>query len=162
MKEIEVESYEVPSSGRSKNYRGKVVSASGGGGGTSSGGGTTASGGNADTAKVAQNLADGSSDWDKILRKDEEDSTNYPVDFVNGLKIASQLLKTVITTLTANTATASDDSLYTSAGVNARLTTEIDKLANAYLSKTKDDTAAGLITFAKGLLIGIRHYRLYR
>ena len=66
MKEIEVITSLVPAKGRSKNYQGlsrSVVSSV-----SSPFAGTS---GSSDTAKVAQNLATDSTDWDKILLKSD-------------------------------------------------------------------------------------------
>jgi hypothetical protein len=155
MKEINVETYGVPAEGRSKNYRGKTVTASVSGGSASAAspqGGSASTANMANTANVALNLSSDSTDWEKILRKDEEDSTSYAIDFLKGLKIASVLISSVLAS--SSTGAASDDSIFTSKAVQAKIEDAIKALSDIYLSKIDDDSAAGLITFLKGLKLG--------
>ena len=149
MKEINVETYGVPAEGRSKNYRGKTVTASVSGGSASA---ASPQGGSANTANVALNLSSDSTDWEKILRKDEEDSTSYAIDFLKGLKIASVLISSVLAS--SSTGAASDDSIFTSKAVQAKIEDATKALSDIYLSKIDDDSTAGLITFLKGLKLG--------
>jgi len=155
MKEINVETYGVPAEGRSKNYRGKTVTASVSGGSASAAspqGGSASTANTANTANVALNLSSDSTDWEKILRKDEEDSTSYAIDFLKGLKIASVLISSVLAS--SSTGAASDDSIFTSKAVQAKIEDAIKALSDIYLSKKDDDSAKGAITFLKGLKLG--------
>ena len=104
MKEINVDSHSVPSTARSKNYRTAQVTttSSGGGGGATSPSVAPTTGGAADTSKVAQNLAEDSTDWTKIMRKDQDERTE------NSLSIGKDITvdgKAILNDVVANTGT---------------------------------------------------------
>ena len=62
MKTINVDSHNVPATARSKNYQTALATTAASGGGATTPSTTTSTGGAADTAKVAQNLAEDSTD----------------------------------------------------------------------------------------------------
>ena len=101
MKEIEVESYNVPAEARSKNYRSSLTTVVGGGGAAIVPS-AVVSGGAVDAAKVAQNLAADSTDWQTIannrqkaidalkdlyISKTTDDTVAGTIKFLKGLQI---------------------------------------------------------------------------
>lgn len=116
MKEIEVNSYNIPAAARSKNYKSSLTSAVGVNSTTAPTAATPT--GSADTAKVAQNLAADSTDWMKIMRKDIDERTENSLSIgknlgVDGKATISELVCTALSaasatiqTLTATALTA--------------------------------------------------------
>lgn len=101
----------------------------------------------ADKAKVAENLSSNSSDWEKILRKDTDDVTLHTVDFRNGLYVASELIKSIINSLSQEEGT--DDDLYTAKKIDEI----IADLSDDYLSKKKDDRTEHSIEIGKNFKV---------
>ena len=104
MKTINVDSYNVPATARSKNYQTALATTASSGGGATTPSTTTPTGGAADTAKVAQNLAEDSTDWAKILRKDIDERTENALSIGKNLTVDGQAL---LNDVVANTGTFS-------------------------------------------------------
>lgn len=103
MKTINVDSHNVPATARSKNYQTALATtAAGGGGGATMPSVVTPTGGAADTAKVAQNLAEDSTDWAKILRKDIDERTENSLSIGKNLTVDGQA---ILNDVVANTGT---------------------------------------------------------
>ena len=147
MKEINVDSHNVPATARSKNYQTALATTAASGGGATTPSVITPTGGAADTAKVAQNLAEDSTDWAKILRRDIDDATLHTIDFRNGLYVASELIKSIINSLSQEEGT--DDALYTAKKIDEI----IADLSDDYLSKKKDDRTEHSIEIGKNFKV---------
>ena len=148
MKEINVDSHNVPATARSRNYQTALATTASSGGGATTPSVITPTGGAADTAKVAQNLAEDSTDWTKILRKDIDDTTLHTIDFRNGLYVASELIKSIVNSLSQEEGT--DDALYTAKKIDEI----IADLSDDYLSKKKDDRTEHSIEIGKNFKVG--------
>src|SRR5574344_2695820 len=130
MKEITVDSYSIPAKSRSKNYYGSstVVKSTGSGSSGTSGA----------TVTTAAIISD--TDWAKILRKDQADTTNYTVDFKAGLLLNSKAVTSLLDSTTTDAGT--DKALYSSARVDLL----ISNLAKTYIRKDQDDTTDHSLT----------------
>ena len=102
MKTINVDSHSVPATSRSKNYQTALATTASSGGGATTPSVVTPTGGAADTAKVAQNLAEDSTDWAKILRKDIDERTENSLSIGKNLTVDGQAL---LNDVVANTGT---------------------------------------------------------
>lgn len=104
MKTINVDSHNVPATARSKNYQTALVTTASSGCGATTPSTTTPTGGASDTAKVAQNLAEDSTDWAKILRKDIDERTENSLSIGKNLAVDGQA---ILNDVVANTGTFS-------------------------------------------------------
>lgn len=102
MKTINVDSHNVPATARSRNYQTALATTAASGGGATTPSTTTPTGGAADTAKVAQNLAEDSTDWAKILRKDIDERTENALSIGKNLTVDGQA---ILNDVVANTGT---------------------------------------------------------
>lgn len=110
MKSVDVNTYTIPATARSKNYGLAIKNASSGS--AQQVRPAASIGGTADVAKVAQNLSQDSSDWDCIIRKDKDDYTEHLVTFKKGIDIRDVNLDKLIISTSADE--ADDNSAYTS------------------------------------------------
>ena len=102
MKTINVDSHSVPATARSRNYQTALATTAASGGGATTPSTTTPTGGAADTAKVAQNLAEDSTDWAKILRKDIDERTENSLSIGKNITVDGQA---ILNDVVANTGT---------------------------------------------------------
>lgn len=134
MKEVTITNQAIPAKGRSKNYRNTVGQVLIGGGGSATQQ-VVATGGAADTAKVAQNLAEDSTDWAKIMRKDIDDRTENSLSIGKNLGVDGRatISELVSTALSAASATIAD---LTATTLKATSATILGALTAATVSAT--------------------------
>ena len=93
---------------------------------------------------------------DKYIRKDQPDSTLYPVDFMSGLSINSKRIGDVIRYYDENKPVATDANIYSALQTDQRIDEEFDKIDDKYLRKDQPDTDPYHATFEDGITV----YRL--
>lgn len=91
---------------------------------------------------------------DKCIRKDQPDSTLYPVDFTAGLSINSKRIGDVIRYYDEDKPVATDANIYSALQTDQRIEEAItDGFDDKYLRKDKEDTAHKHITFEEGITV---------
>ena len=90
---------------------------------------------------------------DKYIRKDQPDSTLYPVDFTAGLSINSKRIGDVIRYYDENKPVATDANIYSALQTDQRIDEEFGKIDDRYIRKDKEDIAHKHITFEDGITV---------
>ena len=90
---------------------------------------------------------------DKCIRKDQPDSTLYPVDFTAGLSINSKRIGDVIRYYDEDKPVSTDANIYSALQTDQRIEEEFDKIDDRYIRKDKKDTAHKHITFEEGITV---------
>ena len=90
---------------------------------------------------------------DKYIRKDQPDSTLYPVDFMSGLSINSKRIGDVIRYYDENKPVATDANIYSALQTDQRIDEEFGKIDDRYIRKDKEDIAHKHITFEDGITV---------
>ena len=90
---------------------------------------------------------------DKYIRKDQPDSTLYPVDFMSGLSINSKRIGDVIRYYDENKPVATDANIYSALQTDQRIDEEFGKIDDKYIRKDKEDIAHKHITFEDGITV---------
>lgn len=118
-------------------------------------GGKKINAGYADKASSIDGLDDKlESILDKCIRKDQPDSTLYPVDFTAGLSINSKRIGDVIRYYDEDKPVATDANIYSALQTDQRIEEAItDGFDDKYLRKDKEDTAHKHITFEEGITV---------
>ena len=132
MKQVTIKTSTIPSKARSKHYESASVSVMGGVTTTISGGGS-----GADIGALK----------DEFLSKKNNDTAKGIIDFVKGLKIASAIIKSVITEQSEKN--PDDESIMTAARVIKELEELVDKLDDKYLRKDQPDGTNFLLTIGE-------------
>lgn len=90
---------------------------------------------------------------DKYIRKDQPDSTLYPVDFMSGLSINSKRIGDIIRYYDENKPVATDANIYSALQTDQRIDEEFGKIDDRYIRKDKEDIAHKHITFEDGITV---------
>nr|DAS47153.1 MAG TPA: tail protein [Caudoviricetes sp.] len=90
---------------------------------------------------------------DKYIRKDQPDSTLYPVDFTAGLSINSKRIGDIIRYYDENKPVATDANIYSALQTDQRIDEEFGKIDDRYIRKDKEDIAHKHITFEDGITV---------
>ena len=90
---------------------------------------------------------------DKYIRKDQPDSTLYPVDFMSGLSINSKRIDDIIRYYDENKPVATDANIYSALQTDQRIDEEFGKIDDRYIRKDKEDIAHKHITFEDGITV---------
>ena len=90
---------------------------------------------------------------DKYIRKDQPDSTLYPVDFMSGLSINSKRIGDVIRYYDEDKPVATDANIYSALQTDQRIDEEFGKIDDRYIRKDKEDIAHKHITFEDGITV---------
>lgn len=90
---------------------------------------------------------------DKCLRKDQPDSTPYPIDFMGGLSINSKRIGDVIRYYDDKKPVATDANIYSALMTDQRIEDAMGNFDDRYLRKDKEDFAHKHITFEEGITV---------
>lgn len=89
----------------------------------------------------------------KYIRKNQPDSTLYPVDFMGGLLINSKRIGDIIRYYDEDKPVATDANIYSALQTDQRIEDSLSELDDRYLRKDKEDTAHKHITFEEGVTV---------
>lgn len=89
----------------------------------------------------------------KFLRKDQEDTTLYPVDFQGGLLINSKRVSDILRYYDEGDKVATDANVYSALMTDQRIEDSLGDMDDRYLRKDIEDTAHKHITFEEGITV---------
>ena len=90
---------------------------------------------------------------DKFIRKDQPDSTLYPIDFMGGLSINSKRIGDVIRYYDEKKPVATDANIYSALMTDQRIEDAFSSIDDRYIRKDKEDFAHKHITFEEGITV---------
>ena len=95
----------------------------------------------------------GNVDLDRCLRKDQPDSTQYPIDFMAGLSINSKRIGDVIRYYDGKKPVATDANIYSALMTDQRIEEEFGRIDDKYLRTDQPDIDPYHATFEEGITV---------
>lgn len=95
----------------------------------------------------------GDVDLDRCLRKDQPDSTQYPIDFMAGLSINSKRIGDVIRYYDGKKPVATDANIYSALMTDQRIEEEFGRIDDKYLRTDQPDIDPYHATFEEGITV---------
>ena len=95
----------------------------------------------------------GNIDIDRCLRKDQPDSTQYPIDFMAGLSINSKRIGDVIRYYDGKKPVATDANIYSALMTDQRIEEEFGRIDDKYLRTDQPDIDPYHATFEEGITV---------